>query len=516
MDIYRPALLRAVIIRRHREPHEVSVDVEFMSHHGDFSASLHVSPKGSLRSIERSRGGTPGEGNLVSRGCCCRSHAHPLLSSGDELIPDVVHFRGTSRCRIRAGRKFVIVTQKSVIIVGAGMAGLRAAELLVGGGHEVTVFEGADRVGGRIVTDRVDGFTLDRGFQLLNPSYPQVRASIDLAALELGEFAPGVVVSDGVSKLELADPLRRPLSAPGALFLKAGSITGKIRLGRLLMKLRFSEPSSWNISESLDARRWLLSSGVDNELIEQVLRPFLSGVLLEDALATSANVVALLLRSFLRGMPAVPAKGMAALPSQVADRLPLGTIRLKSEVVAVTAGGVTLSDGTHVNGDHVIVGVGAERLLGLVPQATRRATNAVTTWWFAADQPLSTGATLVADRQGRVLVNSVDITAAAPSYSPNGKSLIAASALGFHENRDSVAAVTKRLAELHHFGARTLELLRIDAVRDALPALPPPTSVRPPIVFDGVILAGDHVATPSIQGAMASGARAARRILELN
>ena len=414
------------------------------------------------------------------------------------------------------GRKFVIVAQKSLIIVGAGMAGLRAAELLVGGGHDVTLFDAADRVGGRIVTDYVDGFTLDRGFQLLNPSYPQIRASIDLAALELGVFEPSIVVSDGVSTLHLADPLRRPMSAPGALFLKAGSITGKIRLGRLLMKLRFAEPSSWKISESMDAYGWLLSSGVDDDVIEQVLRPFLSGVLLEDALATSANVVALLLRSFLRGMPAVPANGMASLPAQVADRLPAETIRLNSEVVAVTADGVTLADGTHVKGDHVIVGVGAERLLGLVPQATGRATNAVTTWWFASDHPLATGGTLVADRHGRVLVNSVDVTAAAPSYSPQGKSLIAASALGFHENRESVEEVTNRLAELHHLDARAFELLRIDAVRHALPALPPPTSVRPPIVFDGVILAGDHVATPSIQGAMASGARAARQIMERN
>jgi phytoene dehydrogenase-like protein len=59
-----------------------------------------------------------------------------------------------------------------VLVVGAGLSGLACAQRLAAAGLEVRVLEASDAVGGRVRTDVIDGFRCDRGFQLVNPSYP--------------------------------------------------------------------------------------------------------------------------------------------------------------------------------------------------------------------------------------------------------------------------------------------------------------------------------------------------------
>src|SRR5690242_17123489 len=67
----------------------------------------------------------------------------------------------------------------SVIVVGAGLAGLTCARLLHQAKVKVRVLEASDGVGGRVRTDAVDGFLLDRGFQVLLTAYPEPRRWLD-------------------------------------------------------------------------------------------------------------------------------------------------------------------------------------------------------------------------------------------------------------------------------------------------------------------------------------------------
>lgn len=96
--------------------------------------------------------------------------------------------------------------ESDVVIVGAGLAGLRCASVLEHAGLSVTVLEASDAVGGRVRTDVIDGFRCDRGFQVLNPSYPQVKSAIDIDALDLKRFDAGLRVRTSYGVETIADP----------------------------------------------------------------------------------------------------------------------------------------------------------------------------------------------------------------------------------------------------------------------------------------------------------------------
>jgi phytoene dehydrogenase-like protein len=118
-----------------------------------------------------------------------------------------------------------------VVVGGAGLAGLRAAQLLCRRGLDVVVLEVADRPGGRVATDVVDGFRCDRGFQVTNTSYPALRAATDLEALALCAFEPAAAVRDAAGGLHrYADPRRRPALLPRAAVDRLLPLRGKAAL----------------------------------------------------------------------------------------------------------------------------------------------------------------------------------------------------------------------------------------------------------------------------------------------
>jgi phytoene dehydrogenase-like protein len=82
-------------------------------------------------------------------------------------------------------------TEADVVVVGAGLAGLNAAAVLRKKGLAPVILEAGDAVGGRTRTDVVDGFLLDRGFQIFLTGYPEARETLDFEALQLQPFYAG-------------------------------------------------------------------------------------------------------------------------------------------------------------------------------------------------------------------------------------------------------------------------------------------------------------------------------------
>jgi hypothetical protein len=110
------------------------------------------------------------------------------------------------------------------------------------------------------------------------------------------------------------------------------------------------------------------------------------------------------------------------------------------------------------------------------------------------------------------VVNAAVLSAAAPAYSPDGRALIAASMVGLPAD-DTVELVRRQVGLMYDTSAAGWELLRVDAIADALPAMTAPLTLRQPVqLSDTLFVAGDHRDTASQQGALASGARAAHAI----
>lgn len=408
----------------------------------------------------------------------------------------------------------VLPAHADVVVVGAGLAGLVAAGALSRAGVETVVLEAADRVGGRVATDVVDGFRLDRGFQVLNTDYPRVRRELDVGALQVQAFTPGALVHLGGALHRLADPRRLPLAALDTLCAPIGSIADKLRLAAMVAAnavLPVPQLLARPETSAYDAAR---SSGLSDTIIDRFVRPFLSGVLLEDELATSSQFVDLVWRSFARGTAGVPAYGMTAIPRQLAAGLPDGVVHLNTTVTTVRTGTVETKSGPLSCGSVLVAAdpVAASALLPALGEPP--AMRAVTTYYHATPEPPLREPILVLDGEcSGPVVNSMVLTNAAPSYSGDGRALVSSSVLGIEAVDDD--AVRRHLTVLYGRSTQDWELIDAVQVPMGLPvAVPPLGDLRKPVSLgNGLYVAGDHRDTPSIQGAMASGARAARALL---
>lgn len=397
-----------------------------------------------------------------------------------------------------------------VVVVGAGLAGLAAAHHLAEAGVDVVVIEASDRVGGRMQTDEVDGFLFDRGFQLYNPAYPEGAAMLDHAALDLRSFFPGAVLSTDSGPRWMVDPRRAPKSTLRNAKLPLGPI-GTVQTLRYLSACAVMDPRELETRPDMTTAEAFAKAHLGGAPTHLLLRPFLAGVLADTELITSRRFTDLVLRSLARGTPAVPATGMRAIPEQLARPLRSRIFR-QTRALSVSATRVETDQGA-IDCDAVIVAadpVTARRLVPGVPDPQMRG---LTTWYFAIEEADLYGGkpVLVLDSTASgPIVNSVVLSYAAPGYAPAGRHLVQATAVGVPDVELTV--VRQQLAQMYGIPTGHWELVGHYPIAQALPSALPPFRVRSRQTFDGVVVAGDHRDTASIQGALVSGRRAAHRV----
>lgn len=410
--------------------------------------------------------------------------------------------------------------QFDVVVVGAGLAGLVAAKTLVASGRSVLLLESSDGVGGRVRTDLVDGFTLDRGFQVLLTAYPELKRQLDLPALNLRNFDPGALLWFGKKLHRVGDPLRQPSAAFASAIAPVGTLPDKLRLGRLLLRLRRADPKALLRSEDITTMQALKNEGLSPKIIDRFFRPLVGGIQLDADLTASRRMFDVVMHCLAVGSSAVPAAGMAAIPTQLASALPDGVLRLNTAVAQARSGQVTTEDGQQILAANVVIATGgpaAAKLLGLVPGASR----SVSCVWFAADEPPFTQPLIALDScQSGPALNVAVMTNVAPEYSSDGRALIAAACpnLGARSyegayGSDLVQAVRLQMQEWFGPQAQGWSHLKTNVIAHAQPDSGPPFAPKRSVAFgDGLFVCGDHRDTPSIQGALFSGRRVAEMI----
>ena len=216
-------------------------------------------------------------------------------------------------------------------IVGGGLAGLCCARRLMRGGVDVRLFEAADRLGGRVASDRVDGFIVDRGFQVLLTAYPEARSGLDLERLRLHRFYSGALVYCDGRLRRLADPRRHPLAGLRSALSPLLTFRDLPRLALLRTRLQ-RIADGMRPAEDVATGEYLRRSGFSERAIERFFRPFFGGVFLERELDTPLAKFAFVFTMFARGPAALPEGGIAAISAQVAEELLL--TRLSEQDVA--------------------------------------------------------------------------------------------------------------------------------------------------------------------------------------
>ncbi len=318
---------------------------------------------------------------------------------------------------------------------------------------------------------------------------------------------------------KFADPLRMPRSAVGAAASPVGTIADKLRLMQMRHDLVGTDPKELLRRPEISAIRSLELRGFSAEMIEYFFRPFFGGVFIDPDLVTSSRLMEVFFRCFSLGDTVLPSNGMGALAEQLAGRLPEGTVSFGRSVTEADAGSVRLDDGSRVEAGAVVVATeeaAAAKLCDLPEPGPGRVT---TCFYFDAPSTAIAGPWLVLAPADDGPVNELAVpSSVAAGYAPEGRSLVAASVIGPDADRPGLdEAVRKQLSGW--FGENTVASwnpLATYRVERALPDFQPGRLVpngKPPRLDSGVFICGDHRETPSIQGALVSGRKAAEAVL---
>lgn len=409
---------------------------------------------------------------------------------------------------------------KPVVIVGGGLAGIVCARKLNRAGVPVVLVESQSALGGRLQTVEVDGFKIDRGFQVFFTAYPHAKIELDWRKLDLGFFIPGCSVWDGGRFHEV-----RSDDEIATLFSPWLPLQDKLRMLSYNAEIQKSEYRDIWSAEDGTAEKDLLTAGFTPKFLDRFVRPFFGGIFLDRSMQTSSRMFRFVWKMLLEGRIGVPAQGMQAIPALMASDIPSSSIRLNEKVSGLLregekVKGIKLVSGEEIEAEVVVIATEAPEAARLAGLATPTGSLSSITVSFDAPEPITKDPLLLLNGPAFGKVNHVvDVSLAAPSYAPKGRHLISATVLGSSAESDLALAgnvkseIQTWLPKDKVSAWRPLRVDRISYAQMAQPAgfgddLPENETKTP-----GLYFAGEFTTYSSIDGAILSGQQTADSVL---
>ena len=407
-----------------------------------------------------------------------------------------------------------------VLIIGGGLAGLCCALRLHQSGFSFQVLEASDGVGGRVRTDEMEGFLLDRGFQVLLTAYPEAQRVLDYDALNLQPFYPGALIRYKGRFHRFSDPWRHPIDGILSLLSPIGSVSDKLKVRKLRQQVLTGSLQDLYHRPETTTIQALRNIGLSENMIDCFFRPFIGGVFFDPNLGVSSRMFEFGFRMFSMGDTALPSRGMGAIPEQIAARLPAGTVRTEARVESIQEDGVTLESGETIKARVVVVATEGPEVARLLGDKEKPGSRSVTCLYFETNEPPLSEPILVLNGDGKGPINSLcSPSNVAPSYAPKNRSLLEVTVIGTPDQDDKhlESAVRVQLTEWFGPSVNAWRYLHTYRIHHALPLQVPPVSdptsgshqIRP-----GLFVCGEYHRAASIQWAMVSGRQAGEAVMD--
>lgn len=406
--------------------------------------------------------------------------------------------------------------KQDVIIIGAGLSGLSAAIYLQRQGRNVLVLEASDRAGGRVKTDIIDGFLLDRGFQVFLTAYPEAKSLLNYKDLQLKKMLPGATVLYDGGIFEIADPLRRPTALLNTLFAPVGALRDKINTLWLKNKLQKMSVDEIFAQPEQSTHKQLLDYGFSQKMIQRFYAPFLSGIFLENHLTTSNRMFDFVMKMFSDGDVAIPALGMEEIPKQLVSMLPKSSILYHKKVLGISGNEITLEDGTTFEANQILMATNANELTKQFLPSQKTTSQQVTNVYFEAPfAPTNKAVVVLNASSNKKWVNNLTVLSnVSKTYAPIAKVLVSVSYNGLADIEDYELAENMKKELEQWYGEQVKQWKMIKTYRIDY-ALPVQDSVRNNMqtseikISDTLFICGDHLLNGSINAAFKTGRLAA-------
>ena len=406
----------------------------------------------------------------------------------------------------------------SIHIIGGGISGLIAARVLEEHGLSATIIEASDRLGGRVKTDVVDGYSLDHGFQVLLTAYPAAKKYLDFDALELQEFLPGSAIFKNGKQKIIGDPLRNLSLLLPTLFSGIGTVNDKLKI--LALNRRLKKKSIQNIfaEKEQTTRVYLENIGFSEAIITDFFTPFFSGIFLENKLETSSRMFEFVYKMFGEGNAALPKDGIQAIPKQLFEKLKSTTIIFNTKVKSVENGSIKLESGETIKSNFTIIATQASELVSNLKNQATLWKSCDTLYFEVAKREIKKPLIgLIA--APNTLINNIFYHTSLQTSATATKELLSVTVIDKQNltNKQLVTEVQKELKELCNIDSCTF--IKQYNIPMALPNLQDiqyemlPSETR---LTETIFLAGDTQLNGSLNAAMIAGERAALEVINLS